>query len=62
MLVELTQADYKKFLRKVSILKDNGIVLDYTVASPNKRVVKLTMNKVYDWVKLDSICENRSVS
>ncbi len=62
MLIEITQADYKKFLRKVSILKSNGIVLDYTVVSPNKRVVKLTMNKVYDWVKLDSICEKGSVS
>lgn len=62
MLVELTQTKYKEFLRKTSILKDNGIVLDYTVVSPNKRVVKLTMNKVYDWDKLDSICKNGSVS
>jgi hypothetical protein len=55
---EISQADYKIFLSKVKKLASKGIHIDYKVAKPNHKKVKLTMNKVYDWEKLDAICDN----
>jgi|TARA_X000000950_G_C13812504_1_gene618303 hypothetical protein len=55
---EISQADYKIFTSKVKKLASKGIHIDYKVAKPNHKKVKLTMNKVYDWEKLDDMCEN----
>jgi len=57
MQVNLTQQEYAKFKNRVDILSKKGIVLDHTVSGANKRVVKLTMHKEYDWNKLDEVCD-----
>jgi len=57
MQVNLTQQEYAKFKDRVDILSKKGIVLDHTVSGANKRVVKLTMHKEYDWNKLDEVCD-----
>ena len=56
MTVNLTQREYAQFKNRVGILAKKGIALDHTVAGANKRVVKLTMHKEYDWKKLDEVC------
>ena len=58
MQVNLTQVEYAQFKRRVDILSKAGIVIDHTVAGANKRVVKLTMHKEYDWAKLDEVVSN----
>ena len=58
MQVNLTQKEYAQFKRRVGILAKKGITLDHTIAGANKRVVKLTMHKQYDWAKLDKVVEN----
>ena len=58
MQVNLTQKEYAHFKRRVRILAKKGIVLDHTVAGANKRVVKLTMHKEYDWAELDKVVSN----
>ena len=55
--VNLTQKEYSQFKRRVDILSKKGIVLDHTIAGANKRVVKLTIHKEYNWDNLDNICE-----
>ena len=57
MIAFLSQADFKVFERKVAILAKAGVDLDYTVAQRNKRKVKITLNKEYDFNKLDAITE-----
>ena len=57
MTAYLSQADFKVFERKVAILAKAGVDLDYTVAQRNKRKVKITLNKEYDFNKLDAITE-----
>tara|TARA_Y100000992_G_scaffold234118_1_gene165021 strand:+ start:352 stop:534 length:183 start_codon:yes stop_codon:yes gene_type:complete len=57
MQVNLTQREYAQFKRRVDILSKKGITLEHTVAGANKRVVKLTMHKQYDWQKLDEVCD-----
>ena len=57
MQVNLTQREYAQFKRRVDILSKKGIALDHSVAGANKRVVKLTMHKQYDWQKLDEGCD-----
>ena len=57
MQVNLTQVEYAQFKRRVDILSKAGIVLDHKVVGTNKRVVKLTMHKEYDWQKLDEVCD-----
>ena len=57
MQVSLTQKEYAQFKSRVGILAKKGIVLDHTVSGANKRVVKLTMHKEYDWQKLDEVCD-----
>ena len=59
MQVSLTQKEYAQFKSRVDILAKKGIVLDHTVSGANKRVVKLTMHKEYDWNKLDEVCGDR---
>jgi hypothetical protein len=56
-VVNLNQKEYAQFKNKVNILSKKGIVLDHTVSGANKRVVKLTMHKEYDWNKLDEVCD-----
>ena len=58
MQVNLTQTEYAQFKRRVNILSKAGIVLDHTITGANKRVVKLTMHKEYDWAKLDEVVSN----
>lgn len=54
MTVELTQAEYKTFERKVAnIFQNTGTMLDFAVAGRNKRKVKVTLNKDYDIKWLD---------
>ena len=59
MQVSLTQKEYAQFKSRVDILAKKGIVLDHAVSGANKRVVKLTMHKEYDWNKLDEVCDDR---
>ena len=60
MTAYLTQAEFKTFERKVSVLFDNtGEKLDYSVVRRNKRKVKVTLNKDYDIKWLD---QNSGVS
>ena len=58
MQVNLTQTEYAQFKRRVNILSKAGITLDHTITGANKRVVKLTMHKEYDWAKLDEVVSN----
>jgi len=52
--VELTQAEYKTFERKVAnIFLNTGTQIDYEVAGRNKRKVKVTLKKDYDIEWLD---------
>ena len=53
MQVSLTQKEYAQFKRRVDFLAKKGIAIEHTVAGANKRVVKLTMHKAYDWEQLD---------
>ena len=55
-VVFLEQSRYKTYQRKVVKLKQKGINLDITVANPNKRMVKLTVNTEHDWEELDRLC------
>ena len=55
--VVVNQSDYKKFKNRVNILAKKGINLDYKVVKPNHKRVKIVLNKVYDWEKLDKMCE-----
>ena len=55
--VRLPQEEYRQFKRRIDILKKHGITLDFSVAQPNKRVVKITMYKDYDWGMFDKLCE-----
>ena len=58
MQVNLTQREYAQFKRRVDILAKKGVALEHTVAGANKRVVKLTMHKQYDWAQLDKVVDN----
>ena len=49
----LTQTEYAQFKRRVDFLAKKGIVIEHTVVGANKRVVKLTIHKAYDWEQLD---------
>lgn len=55
--VILTQKEYAQFKRKVNILAINGLALDHTVSGANKRKVKVTLNKEYDFDELDRLSE-----
>ena len=60
LVVKLPQSEYKTFLRKVSILRKNGIDVNYEVAQPKKRNVKITMHTPVEPDKWDAICEGVS--
>ena len=55
MTAILSQKEYKTFQRKVKALKENGLDLDHTVVGKNKRSVKVTLNKEYDFDELDKL-------
>ena len=52
-VVNLTQREYAQFKRRVDFLAKKGIAIEHTVVGANKRVVKLTIHKMYDWEQLD---------
>ena len=52
-VVNLTQREYAQFKRTVEFLAQKGKVIEHTVVGANKRVVKLTIHKAYDWEQLD---------
>ena len=52
-VANLTQREYAQFKRRVDFLAKKGIVIEHTVVGANKRVVKLTIHKAYDWEQLD---------
>ncbi len=52
----LTQQDFQEFKKKVAILGRAGITLDYTVAKPNHKKVKITMRTPVDAQKWDEVC------
>ena len=52
-VVNLTQREYAQFKRRVDFLAKKGLVIEHTVVGANKRVVKLTIHKAYDWEQLD---------
>lgn len=51
----LTQADFTEFKKRVAILQDKGIILDYTVAKPNHKRVKVVMKTPIEAEKWDAI-------
>jgi len=53
----LTQEEFKTFERKAVACAKAGIELDYSVAQRNKRKVKVTLNKKYDFEELDRVSE-----
>ena len=53
----LTQKDFIEFKKRVAILQDAGVVLDYTVAKPNHKKVKVTMRTPIEAGKWDAIYE-----
>jgi len=55
MTAVLTQREFKTFQRKLKVLEQHGVKLDHTVAGRNKRKVKVTLNKEYDFNELDRI-------
>ena len=55
MTATLTQKEYATFKRKVDILAKNGLVLEHKVAGANKRKVKVTLLKEYDFDELDRL-------
>ena len=52
----LTQKDFVEFKNRVKVLEEAGIVLDYTVAKPNHKKVKVTMHTPIDAKKWDEVC------
>ena len=59
MIVVLNQNDYKTFLEKVQQLKDSGIDVEYSVAKPHHKKVKVTMHTPVDAEtvrKWDEVC------
>ena len=60
LVVKLPQSEYKTFLRKVSILRKNGIDVNYEVAQPKKRNVKITMHTPVEPDKWDAICDGEA--
>jgi len=51
----LTQQDFIEFKKRVKVLEDEGIVLDYTVAKPNHKKVKVTMRTLIEADKWEAI-------
>ena len=55
MTARLSQKEYATFKRKVDTLAKNGLVLEHRVAGANKRKVKVTLLKEYDFNELDRL-------
>jgi hypothetical protein len=53
----LTQEDFIEFNKRVAVLKEAGVELDYTVAKPNHKKVKVTMLTPIEEAKWDAIYE-----
>ena len=51
----LTQQDFKEFNKRVAVLKEAGVELDYRVAKPNHKKVKVTMLTPIEGDKWDAI-------
>ena len=51
----LTQQDFIEFKKRVAVLESAGIVLDYTVAKPHHKNVKVTMRTPIEADKWDEI-------
>ena len=59
MIVVLKQSDYQTFVKKVGQLKDAGIDVEYSVAKPHHKNVKVTMHTPVDAktvAKWDEVC------
>jgi len=55
---KLPQQEFKQFLRRVAFLKEeHNITIDYQVSKRNKRKVKVVLFGIYDWERLDELCE-----
>tara|TARA_R100001510_G_scaffold57285_1_gene64855 strand:- start:264 stop:563 length:300 start_codon:yes stop_codon:yes gene_type:complete len=52
----LSQKDFQTFKKKVAILRGAGIELEYSVAKPNHKKVKVTMHTPIDAQKWDRVC------
>lgn len=53
----LSQKDYREFLKRVAILENKGVNLDYTATKPNHKRVGIRFNQEYDFNELDRISE-----
>jgi len=53
----LSQKDYQVFKQKVAKLSKAGIKLDFTVAKPNHKKVKVTMHTPIQADKWDEVCD-----
>jgi len=51
----LSQEDFIEFKKRVKVLEDEGILLDFTVAKPNHKKVKVTMRTLIEAEKWDTI-------
>jgi len=51
----LSQEDFIEFKKRVKVLEDEGILLDFTVAKPNHKKVKVTMRTLIEAEKWDAI-------
>ena len=51
----LTQEDFIEFKKRVAVLKDKGIELDYIVSKPNHKKVKVTMRTLIEAEKWEAI-------
>lgn len=51
----LSQEDFIEFKKRVKVLEDEGLLLDFTVAKPNHKKVKVTMRTLIEAEKWDAI-------
>ena len=57
LVVNLPQAEYQTFLKKVAKLRKAGVDVQYQVAQAKKRIVKITMLTPVEPDKWDAICD-----
>jgi hypothetical protein len=53
----LTQKDFREFNKRVAVLKEAGVELNYRVAKPKHKRVKVTMLTPIEGDKWDAIYE-----
>ena len=51
----LTQEDFIEFKKRVAVLKEEGVELDYIVSKPNHKRVKVTMRTLIEAEKWEAI-------